>query len=281
MEVERQGRDKGPVPLSQAPLSQEGVYDIMSYYYLLDEPLILRNAFFPRRGLRRCPENAFDLQISVETDISLHCRFYSRGPALPTILFFHGNGEIVSDYDGFARLYNAAGANLAVAEYRGYGNSSGTPTFTALLADAHVILDAVKKEMASRKYSSELYIMGRSLGSVSALELAAARTGEIKGLIIESGFVCASRIARRLGFSGEVLEPLEEECRQKIQSIRVPALIIHGEEDNLVPLAEAEAIYSLLKTDEKKLVIIPYADHNSLIFEGEEEYFSSIAAFIK
>lgn len=253
----------------------------MSCYYLLDEPLILRNAFFPRRGLRRCPENAFDFQISADADISLHCRFYSRGHDFPTILFFHGNGEIVSDYDGFARFYNAAGANLAVAEYRGYGDSSGTPTFTALLSDAHVIFEALKKELAGRKYSLELYIMGRSLGSVSALELAAARTGEFKGLIIESGFVCASRIARRLGFSHEILEPLEEECRQKIQSIRAPALIIHGEEDNLVPLTEAEAIYSLLKTDEKKLAIIPYADHNSLIFEGEEEYFSSIAAFIK
>ncbi len=144
----------------------------MSYYYLLDEPLILRNAFFPRLGLRRCPESAFDLQIPVGNDISLHCRFYSRGHDFPTILFFHGNGEIVSDYDGFAALYNAAGANLAVAEYRGYGKSGGSPTFAALLSDAHVILDAVKKELADRKYSSALYIMGRSLGSVAALELA-------------------------------------------------------------------------------------------------------------
>jgi esterase/lipase len=61
----------------------------------------------------------------------------------------------------------------------------------------------------------------------------------------------------------------------------MPTLIIHGEEDSLVPLTEAEAIYSLLKTEEKKLVIIPYADHNSLIFEGEEEYFSAIATFLK
>lgn len=252
----------------------------MSYYYLLDEPLILRNAFFPRRGLRRCPEHAFDLQISAGTDVLLHCRFYSGGPDLPSIFYFHGNGEIVSDYDGFAPLYNAAGANLVVAEYRGYGASSGTPTFAALLEDAHRIFDAVKEELARRKFSPELYIMGRSLGSVSALELAAASTGESKGLIIESGFVCASRIARRLGFPREVLEPLEEECRQKIQSIRMPALIIHGEEDSLVPLTEAEAIYTLLETDEKKLVIIPNADHNSLIFEGEEEYFSAITTFI-
>ncbi len=122
--------------------------------------------------------------------------------------------------------------------------------------------------------------MGRSLGSVSALELAATYTDESKGLIIESGFVCASRIARRLGFPPEKLEPLESECRQKIQNIRMPALVIHGEEDSLVPLTEAETIHALLET-EKKLLIIPYADHNSLIFEGEEEYFGAISAFIK
>jgi alpha-beta hydrolase superfamily lysophospholipase len=253
----------------------------MSYYYLLDEPLILRNAFFPRQGLRRCPEQAFDFYVTAGADVSLHCRFYSANPEFPSILFFHGNGEIVSDYDGFAPFYTAAGANLVVAEYRGYGGSSGTPTFTSLLEDAHRIYEAVKKKLAYHKFNPALYIMGRSLGSVPALELAAAYSGESKGLIIESGFVCASRIARRLGFPQDILEPLEEECRQKVRSIRMPTLIIHGEEDSLVPLTEAEAIYSLLKTEEKKLVIIPYADHNSLIFEGEEEYFSAIATFLK
>lgn len=253
----------------------------MSHYYLLDQPRILRNAFFPRRGLSRCPEHAFDHQFSAGADVLLHCRFYTGGLALPSILYFHGNGEIVSDYDSIAPLYNAAGANLVVAEYRGYGASSGTPTFMALLEDARRICAAVKEELARRKFSPELYIMGRSLGSVSALELAAASTGESKGLIIESGFVCASRIARRLGYPREELEPLEAECRQKIQNIRLPSLIIHGEEDNLVPLTEAEAIHNLLPTDNKKLLIIPYADHNSLIFEGEEEYFGAISAFIQ
>ncbi len=59
----------------------------------------------------------------------------------------------------------------------------------------------------------------------------------------------------------------------------MPALVIHGQEDSLVPLTEAETIYALLQA-EKKLLIIPYADHNSLIFEGEEEYFGAIGAFI-
>jgi alpha-beta hydrolase superfamily lysophospholipase len=252
----------------------------MSYYRLLDQPRVLRYAFFPRRGLSRCPENAFDHYLSVDADLSLHCRFYTGDPALPTILYFHGNGEIVSDYDSFAPLYNTAGANLAVAEYRGYGTSGGTPTFMALLEDAHLFFEAVKKELARRKFSTDFYIMGRSMGSVSALELAATHPDESRGLIIESGFVCASRIARRLGVPQEELELLEEECRQKVKNIRMPALIIHGEEDDLVPLSEAEAIYSLLQVKEKELLVIPYADHNSLIFEGEEEYFGAISAFL-
>lgn len=253
----------------------------MSYYHIMDQPHILRNTFFPRQTLSPCPENAFDLQIPAEGDVSLHCRFYTGSPASPSILYFHGNGEIASDYDHIAPFYNLSGANLVVAEFRGYGASSGTPTFMAMLEDAHRIYLAVREELANRGFSSDFFIMGRSLGSVSALELAAAPTVESKGLIIESGFVCASRIARRLGYPPEQLEPLEAECRQKIKDIRLPALILHGEEDFIVPVTEAEAIYSLLPTDDKELFIIPYADHNSMIFEGGDDYFKSIAAFMQ
>jgi uncharacterized protein len=254
----------------------------MSNYHLLDQPLILRNAFFPRRGLSTCPDNAFDLSIPAE-NLSLHCRFYGGGGSdSPTILYFHGNGEIVSDYDGIAPLYySGAGANLAVAEYRGYGAAGGTPTFSAMLEDAHRYFAAVKGELKRRNYADSLYIMGRSLGSVSALELAAAYTGESEGLIIESGFTSATRIARRLGFTmpPQEMDLLEQECRQKVQGITLPALVIHGESDSLVPLQEAETLYGLLGSDKKDLVVIAWADHNSLIFEGEAEYFSAISRF--
>ncbi|MEW5921547.1 MAG: hypothetical protein AB1796_11505 [Bacillota bacterium] len=98
------------------------------YYRFLDRHSILRNAFFPRRGLSPCPDRAFDLRIPVDGDVSLHCRFYYGRDGYPTILYFHGNGEVAGDYDGFAPYYHRAGTNLAVAEYRGYGASSGIPT---------------------------------------------------------------------------------------------------------------------------------------------------------
>lgn len=253
------------------------------YYHLLDQPTILRNAFYPRRGLSRCPQGAFDLNVPVDNDISVHCRFYLGNSAYPTILYFHGNGEVASDYDGFAPLYhNRAATNLAVAEFRGYGASGGTPTFSAILEDAPRILNAVQEELASRRLNNELYIMGRSMGSVPALELADAYGNGAKGLIIESGFTCAARIARRLGITlpQEGIALLEEDCRQKVQRITLPALVIHGEDDSLVPLQEAENLFGLLGSEHKKLLVIPWADHNSLIFEGADDYFAAIAAFV-
>lgn len=253
------------------------------HYNLLDHPSILRNAFYPRRGLTRCPQGAFDLYIAVNDDVSLHCRFYLGSEAHPTILYFHGNGEVASDYDGIAPLYhNRAGANLAVAEFRGYGASSGTPTFGAMIEDAPRIFDAVREEIARRQLNSELYIMGRSMGSVPALELADTYAREARGLIIESGFTCAARIARRLGITlpQDGISLLEEDCRQKVQRITLPALVIHGEDDSLVPLQEAETLYALLGSAAKKLLLIPWADHNTLIFEGADEYFSAIRDFI-
>lgn len=255
----------------------------MSHYHFLDRPTILQNAFYPRRGLSPCTDNAFDLTIPASDNISLHCRFYIGGSDFPTILYFHGNGEIVSDYDGIAPLYHdKGGANLVVTEFRGYGAAGGTPTFSAMLEDARSYFAAVKDELARRNYSGELYIMGRSLGSVAALELANVFEKESKGLIVESGFVSATRIARRLGFTmpPEEIDLLEEECRVKVKGITIPALVMHGEMDNIVPLKEAETLHALLGSEKKELVIIPWADHNSLIFEGEEEYFSAVRRFI-
>ena len=72
---------------------------------------------------------------------------------------------------------------------------------------------------------------------------------------------------------------MRQNAGKKIQRIRLPALVIHGEEDNLVPMTEAEAIYGLLETE--KVAHYSLSDHNTLFFEGEEEYFEAVRNFIK
>jgi alpha-beta hydrolase superfamily lysophospholipase len=201
----------------------------------------------------------------------------------PWILFFHGNGEVVSDYDEISPLYHQKELNLVVADYRGYGVSSGIPTITDLAQDAHTIFKKVKEELSIKNLRKDLWVMGRSLGSISALELASHYQGEMKGLIIESGFPSVVRMMTHLGVPahGMDLQKIDQECLKRIQKIFVPTLIIHGEQDWLVPLENAKDIYQHLGTKEKELVIIPSATHNDIMLAGFKEYFDSLQQFIE
>jgi uncharacterized protein len=255
----------------------------MTDYSLIDQPTILRHIFYPRKDFTSCPRNAFDLFVAVEDRVSISCRFYLGHHEWPWILFFHGNGEVVSDYDRISPFYHQKKLNLVVADYRGYGASSGTPTLTHLVQDSHVIFTEVRAELSRRNLRSDLWVMGRSLGSISALELAFQFQEAMKGLIIESGFPSVVRIIKHLGIPahGINLEKIDEECLERIKKIFIHSLIIHGEQDMLVPLKNARDLYEHLGSQEKELLVIPSATHNDIMMIGLKDYFKALQRFIE
>ena len=256
----------------------------MGIYSAIDEqPALLQFLFYPRRWDRPAPPGAEDLLIPVEKDIAVGCRLYESAAGRPWILLFHGNGEIAADYEQIAPLYGEKKINLAVADYRGYGKSGGRPTFTAMVKDAPIIFQALRERLEDRNLREKPFIMGRSLGSISALELAAQYGELIPGLIIESGFISVIGLIRHLGLPdlGLDLGGIEEESRRKAAAIGIPALIIHGKADSLVPYSQAEDLHRSLGSTVKKLVPIPGADHNDVIFHDRELYFSAIEKFIE
>jgi alpha-beta hydrolase superfamily lysophospholipase len=175
--------------------------------------------------------------------------------------------------------------NLVVADYRGYGASGGTPTLTDLVQDARVIFKEVRGELSRRSLRKDLWVMGRSLGSISALELAYHYQEEMEGLIIESGFPSVVRILFHLGASVHVqamdLEKIDRECLERIKEILLPALVIHGERDSLVPLENAREIYRHLGSKEKELLVISSAAHNDIMLVGFKDYFKAIRQFVE
>ena len=157
-------------------------------YSALDRPEISMNSFYPRRNWTPTPSGAQDFAVTVADDISLSCRFFPVGRGQPTILFFYGNGETAADYDNIAPVYNQVGVNFFVADYRGYGNSGGLPTFSSMLADAHQVREEVGRILEAGQFTGDLYVMGRSMGRHAAFELATSSPeGALKGVIIESG----------------------------------------------------------------------------------------------
>src|SRR5690606_37448377 len=114
-----------------------GMTDSTPDYSLLDQIGASASMFYPRPEAYPPPEGATDVVIDVAPGVHVGTRFYAFDRGFPTVLYFHGNGEIASDHDDIALFYRDIELNLFVAEFRGYGRSNGTPTAAALVADAH------------------------------------------------------------------------------------------------------------------------------------------------
>lgn len=253
-------------------------------YSLLDHPSILHALFHPRPalGAMEAPASAEDFLIPAGDDVVIGARLHRAERSGPVLLFFHGNGEIVDDYDDLAPLYIRQGISLFVVDYRGYGRSTGTPSSSAMMRDCHVIFDFVTSCLAERGLRGPLVSMGRSLGSASALEVAARHADRVAGLVIDSGF---AHTLPRLRFRGIDPERLSLEERDgfgnldKIRSFHGPTLVIHGERDRIIDCAEGQALHEASPAERKRLLVIPGADHNNLLLVGMDQYMEAIATF--
>lgn len=251
----------------------------------LDRPEILQFIFYPRRDFAEKPRaaNAMACSIPVDEAVSISCCFYFGNEKYPNILFFHGNGEIASDYDDNGSIYNQIGLNLFVADYRGYGMSGGKPTLTNMIKDAHPIFDGFKRVLKEKGFSGSLFIMGRSLGSASAIELAYHYQSQLKGLIVESGFANIFNLFEYLGFPAKVVGSAGKEAPTSLELIRkisIPTLIMHAEYDQIVPLQEGKALYDNIAAKDKRLLIIPGVDHNTIFLGGMQQYLQALRDFV-
>ena len=256
-------------------------------YSILDKSEVLMLLFHPRgEGGFMTPRktSGTDVSIPVETDVNIGARFHMAGKNYANILFFHGNGEIVADYDELGPLYNQMGINFMPVDYRGYGRSGGTPTVSAMMQDCHAIFTFVEKWLADRDYSGPLIVMGRSLGSASALELAAIYSRKIDALVIESGFAMASPLLSLLGIDAEGLGFREENGFRnvdKVSRFSKPTLIIHAEYDHIIPFADGQALFDASAAADKKLLMIPGANHNDIFAIGLSAYLSAVQNLLR
>ncbi len=254
-------------------------------YSALDRPEVLMFLFHPRQelGVLKPKTGTHDLLIPVEKDVVVGSRFYMGEKSFANILFFHGNGEIIADYDELAPLYNRIQINFLPVDYRGYGRSTGSPTVTAMMRDCYMIFEFVVNWLKENDYLRPLMVMGRSLGSASALELAANYKDRIDGLIIESGFAYAGPLLQLLGVNTRALGFEEKKGFQNIDKIRTydrPTLIIHAEQDHIIPFSDGQALYEASPSEDKTLLNIPGANHNDIFARGLSEYMAAVKLLV-
>ena len=273
-------------PLTVLEKSQEvSMNDISKTdYSTLDRPEVLMNLFHPRPewGASQGRTSAMDMLIPVAKEVEIGARFHMVTSTAANILFFHGNGEIASDYDDLGPVYNRMEINFLAVDYRGYGRSTGRPTVTGMMEDCHVIYKFVRQWLKGNGYTGPFIVMGRSLGSASVMELAARYPTEIDGLIVESGFAYAEPLLRLLGVDAHSLGFREEEGFRNVDKIRTytkPTLIIHAEYDHIIPFSDGQAMYEASGAPRKKLVKISGANHNDIFARGFRQYMDAVREF--
>jgi len=249
----------------------------------LDRPEVLNLLFHPRpepAASTSVHERRHDVWIPVDPSVGVGGRLHLYDPSFANVLFFHGNGEIVADYDDMAPVYGRVGVNFCPVDYRGYGRSNGVPSCSTLMRDAHAVMDFVSGYLAERGYTGPMVVMGRSLGSAPAVELAAARgPSAVRGLVIESGFAHSVPLLRRLGIDVEGLGLSGKDVvgnYVKMRRVVQPTLIIHAELDRIIPFSDALELYDACGAADKRLVRIADAGHNDILNRGMTQILAAV-----
>ena len=245
---------------------------------LLNHSLISERYFFPRPGE---PKNFLDFKAA--DGVRIRCSQSTPREGQKTLIHFHGNGEIVADYDdGYSDSMAALGVNLLMIEYRGYGGSEGESQLGKMLQDVSCI-----REQCGIK-AEDIVVYGRSVGAIFAVEWA-RQDPNISGLILESGVADPfQRIILRMSASelGVEDETLRVTCdaylnhETKLQEYRNPLLVLHAAHDTLVTPDHAQAHMDYCRSEVKRLVLFPRGGHNTVLGANWKEYLKEIASFL-
>ena len=238
------------------------------------------NLFFPRPDPLPGSSDSEEIYVEVAENINVHCRRHPSSQARFSLLFFHGNGEVVSDYDDIVGAFAALGAETIVCDYRGYGKSAGTPSLRKALEDAETIYRYLRDK---GKLRSDVCVMGRSLGSAPAIELC-SKFSEISSCIIESGYADPIPLVERRGLRIDQTTPEEDALFNnslKIKKVQCPLLIMHGEDDFLILPKEAKLNHSQAGSKMKTLKLLEGVGHNDMMMAEDGGYFSCMKRFFE
>jgi hypothetical protein len=217
-----------------------------------------------------------DVWFAAEDGVKLHGWWVPK-PGAPVLVWFHGNaGNISHRLENIKLLHDLAGVQVFIFDYREYGRSQGRISREGTFLDAAA---AYQYTTATRGVpAADLVLFGRSLGTVLAVDQAVKNP--CRGLIIESAFTNSSEMARLMApFLFDWRPRVPYDNLGKIGQVKVPVLVIHGSEDEIIPVEMGCRVFAAAR-EPKELYIIPGAHHNDTYLVGGQVYFARLRAFI-
>jgi pimeloyl-ACP methyl ester carboxylesterase len=197
------------------------------------------------------------------------------------MIYAHGNGCDIGEMARDMRIYSKAfQANVICFEYPGYGISGGSPSSDGCIAHLKITYKFLTNYL--KVPNKNIILFGRSIGSgiTSALSLKIEKKspGSLGGIILQSPYINIREMAKVLvGWIGW-LSPNPLDNLSAISHAKCPVLLIHGEQDNLIPSSHSEYLFKHCTSPNKSLKLCKNADHNS--WNDDEDVLDPIIEFL-
>ncbi len=188
------------------------------------------------------------------------------------VLYFHGNKGDRSSRYGWYQMFHRLDVDVLAIDYRGYGDSTGSPTETGIVTDALTAWGYATVELG---YQPEnILIMGVSLGGGVAVQLASRLNGPDNvpaGLVVVASFSSVTDVAADrypfLPVRWLVTDQFESHVR--IRDVVCPQLILHGDQDQDIPMHFGRKLYEASvaadHTVDRRWVVLKGTGHNDLL----------------
>jgi len=235
------------------------------YAYLISDKLL----FVPRAVSYRHLPHEFKLLSGGGERIN--AVYLEHPDAEYTILFSHGNAEDLGNVVPFMEQFHELGYSVLMYDYRGYGTSEGRPSTAHVKQDVTAAYNWLVHEKGVNP--KNIIAQGRSLGGAVAVWLAAHH--EVGGLITEISFASAFRVKTRW----KLLPWDKFDSLKSIRDVGCPVLVIHGTDDEIIPVWHGQKVYAAAP-EPKACLWIEEGKHNNYAYVAEEDYLTAIQRFI-
>ncbi len=202
-------------------------------------------------------------------------------PDAPTLLYLHGTFRNLFGNQRKIEALRTAGFSVLAVDYRGWGESSALiPTEQSIVADAQLAWGELKKRQPDAK---KRVIYGHSMGSAVALDLASRlqSPADFGGLVLESAFTSFDDVAGTVGMLGSLLNlffPDSFDSIGKITQVQAPLLMMHGRDDDTIPIQLGERLFAAASPP-KHWLVMENARHSNLDISNPALYQATLQNF--
>lgn len=181
-------------------------------------------------------------------------------PGKPVVLYFCGNGGNLALREARFAAFTRRGFGVVAPAYRGSSGSTGTASEATLAADAATVADALPRLVGP----APVVYYGESLGAAVALALAESRPPA--ALVLEAPFASVAAMAEALYGSPALARLVKSQWNSlaRIAGIDVPLMILHGEDDALVPIAQGRRLFAASPSADKHFIAVSGAGHEDV-----------------